>query len=333
MSPASTGFSPSTVDLAALRQAFGAKLQENVLLARYNAARTGGPADALLEVQSANELAETVRKLWDLGLPTEGRGGLAILGGGSNVLISDAGFRGVVVINRARQVVFDDQAEPPTMWCESGANFGLVARLAAARGLSGLEWAANIPGTVGGAVYGNAGAYGSDMASCLIVAEILHHGYWDPQDPPRREKLTMQRLDFRYRSSLLKRRPGRAIVLSALIGLGRGSPEKIQKKIASQTDHRRRTQPPGASMGSMFKNPTGDHAGRLIEAAGLKGLRIGEAEISTLHANFFINLGNARAADIMALIQAAHSAVAEKSGVDLELEIDLLGDWEGVKAA
>ncbi len=138
------------------------------LLGRYTAARVGGVADALLEVVSSEELLQACRLLWQQDFP------FVILGGGSNVLVSDAGLRGVVLINRARDIAFNETAQPPTIWVESGANFGGLARQAAARGLSGLEWAAGIPGTVGGAVVGNAGAHGSDMAGNLLVAEILH---------------------------------------------------------------------------------------------------------------------------------------------------------------
>lgn len=318
---------PSTLYLHLAREAFGNKLQVNVPLARYTSARVGGPADVCLAAESEEELAAILLRLWELDLPEEGESDLILLGGGSNVLISDAGVRGVVVLNRARRLFFDMEADPPTVWCESGANFGLVARQAAARGLAGLEWAAGIPGTVGGAVFGNAGAYGGDMAGNLRVAEILHQEFGEPHEPPRREEWPVERLAYEYRSSILKRRPGKAVVLSARLALAYSTPEAVQAKIDIQTEHRRRTQPPGASMGSMFKNPPGDYAGRLIEAAGLKGARIGGAEISPLHANFFINHGSASAADIFALIQLARKSVAQKFGINLALEIELRGQW------
>jgi UDP-N-acetylmuramate dehydrogenase len=291
-------------------------------LSKYTSARVGGPADGLLEIRSADELAQAAGQLWGLNLP------FAILGGGSNVLVSEAGFRGVVVLNKARQVRFDEQSQPPEVWAESGANFGALARQAAQRGLSGLEWAAGIPGTLGGAVFGNAGAHGGDMTGSLVLAEILHRTDADP----RREIWTLAELGYEYRSSRLKRsatakaQPD-VVVLAARLRLEPAGTEEVQARIEEYVAHRRRTQPPGASMGSMFKNPPGDYAGRLIEAAGLKGARVGEAQISELHANFFINLGQASAADILALIRMAHRAVAEKFGVRLELEIELFGDW------
>jgi UDP-N-acetylmuramate dehydrogenase len=326
MDSLNTHLRPASFELQPLREAFGDRLQLSASLARYTAARVGGPADGLLVVENAEDLAEAILRLWESGFPTPGRD-LVILGDGSNVLVSDAGVRGVVVLNRARRVHFDEQADPPLIWCESGANLGRIARQAASRGLAGLEWAAGIPGTVGGAIYGNAGAYGGDMAGTLRVAEILHQGFWGSPGLPQREVCPVERLAFEYRSSLLKRRPGKAAILTAELAVAHSPAEIVQARIASLTGHRRRTQPPGASMGSMFKNPPGDFAGRLIEAAGLKGARVGAAEISPLHGNFFINHGQARAADIYALIQLAQETVSGRLGVNLELEIQLVGPW------
>lgn len=297
----------------------GKRLLRNEPLARYTAARIGGPADALLQVHGKEELAEAAEWLWSQDLP------FLMLGGGSNVLVSDAGVRGVVILNRARRVRFEEEHDRPQVWAESGVNFGRLARQAAQRGLAGLAWAAGIPGTVGGAVVGNAGAHGGDMTRNLQLAEILHR-----MDSPavRRETWPAERLEYGYRTSRLKREPGRAVVLDALLRLERSSTEEIQAEMERYLQHRRTTQPPGASMGSMFKNPPGDYAGRLIEAAGLKGARRGEAQISELHANFFVNLGQARAADVAALIELARRKVAEKFGLLLELEIEPVGEWE-----
>ncbi|MEW5871364.1 MAG: UDP-N-acetylmuramate dehydrogenase [Chloroflexota bacterium] len=314
--------------IAVLQAALGPRLQAGVLLGRYTAARIGGPAEMLLEVQTLDELVEAVRLCW------RNQVDFLILGGGSNVLVSDAGVPGLVLINRARQVRFDERADPPMVRAESGANFGLLARQAAQLGLSGLEWAAGIPGSVGGAVVGNAGAHGSDMAGNLRLAEILHRmdseftEFAAQGEEPRREMWAADRLDFIYRGSLLKRQAGRAVVLAAHLQLAHSTPQAVQARIDEFVAHRRRTQPPGASMGSMFKNPPGDYAGRLIEAVGLKGARMGGAEISNLHANFFTNQGQATASDVYALIQMAQQRVLEKFGVRLELEIELLGEWE-----
>ncbi len=317
-------FETANVNLESLNRlqaSFGQRLQRGVPLDRFTSARVGGTAEILLEVESADELAQAATLLWSEGVAWK------ILGGGSNVLVSDSGVRGVVVVNRARKVRFDEDSDPPTVWAESGANFGLVARQAASRGLSGLEWAAGIPGTIGGAVVGNAGAHGGDMAGNLIVATILQRNLED--GVPIRVTWPVKLLEYAYRTSQLKRMSGQAVVLEAQLRLQRSTPEGVQAKMDEYVSYRRRTQPPGASMGSMFKNPPGDYAGRLIEAAGLKGVQVGDAQISTLHANFFINHGEATAADIYALIELAKRAVAEKFGVHLELEIELVGNWVG----
>jgi UDP-N-acetylmuramate dehydrogenase len=309
-------------NLDLLPEIFSQRLQKDVPLARFTAARVGGPADWLLEVQSAGELAQAACRLWELEVPFQ------VLGGGSNILVSDTGVRQVVLFNRARQVEFhEEKGLALTVWAESGANFGLLARQAAQRGLSGLEWAAGIPGTVGGAVVGNAGAHGGDMAGCLTVAEILQR----KGQRGERENWPVEKLFYEYRSSVLKRFPGQAVVLGAVMRLERSVPQAVQARLDELVAHRRKTQPPGASMGSMFKNPPGDYAGRLIEAAGLKGARFGGAEISPLHANFFINHGQATSANILSLIHLARKTVAEKFGVELELEIELVGEWEKVE--
>ena len=315
------GLDQQTLDLHLLRQTFGARLQEQAPLARHTAARLGGAADALVPVESSPELAAVVLLAWEQNWP------YLILGGGSNVLVSDAGVRGLVILNRARQVHFDQQAQPPTVWAESGANFGLLARQAAQLGLAGLEWAAGIPGTLGGAVVGNAGAHGGDMAGNLLLAEILHHRHVVQQGQPQRQEWPVQKLEYAYRSSILKRQPGQSVVLAARLQLERSTPGQVQAKIDEFVAYRKRTQPPGTSLGSIFKNPPGDYAGRLIEAAGLKGARVGDAQVSPRHANFFIHLGNATASDIRALIELAQETVLRQFAVALELEIELVGDW------
>jgi len=315
----------SPFDLMQLQIIFGDRLKERVPLSRYTAARVGGLADVLISANSKDDLIDLVRCLWNLDVP------YLIIGGGSNVLVSDAGIREVVIYNRARQMRFDEAGQHPIVWAESGANFGLIARQAASRGFAGLEWAAGIPGTIGGAIVGNAGAHGYDVASSLVVAEILHQSqmYDDNQEETSAlvEDWDVNKFKFGYRTSTIKRQKGNFVVLSAVLKLKRATTEEVQKKIQDYVASRQRTQPPGASMGSMFKNPSGDYAGRLIESAGLKGTKIGGAEISPRHANFFINHGEATASDIKKLIDLVRSEVAEKFGIDLELEIELVGEW------
>ncbi len=300
--------------LESLRTAFGDRLQENVPLSGYTAARIGGPADALVFVRSADELAQAAETLWKMELP------FLLLGGGSNVLVSDKGVRGMVIVNRARLVKFDSQAEPPSVHAESGVTPNDIAQRAARLGLAGFEWGAGVPGSLGGAVYGNAGAFDGDIAGNLVSVELIHrqHG---------RQVWTVEKMEYGYRTSVLKRDHPPAFILSAQLALSHGDPQAIRAKMEQFSERRRNTQPPGASMGSMFKNPTGEKAGRLIEAAGLKGRRIGNAEISTQHANFFINYGQTRAEDMKALIELTRKTVAEKFGINLELEVELIGEW------
>ena len=311
--------------LRTLRDAFGERLQVDIPLKRYTAARIGGNADVMISVNSSDELAETAKLLWELGIP------FSILGSGSNVLVSDAGVRQVVLLNRAKKVRFNTQTQPPTVWVESGANLGALARRAAAHGLAGLEWAAGIPGTMGGAIYGNAGAHGGDMSGNLLMAEILHLKHTNVEDKCviLHEDWPVERFEYAYRSSIIKRQPGEVVVLAAELRMATSTPESVQAKMDEYKSMRQSSQPSGASLGSIFKNPAGDHAGRLIEAAGLKGTALGKVEISRKHANFFINQDSASASDYVELIKLAQNKVMEKFGVKLELEIELFGDWSG----
>ena len=290
----------------------GDKVKENVSLAPYTSARIGGPADIFITADSAAELARIVKILWKQEVP------FTLLGGGSNVLVSDKGVRGVVVMNRAKGVKFHGD-EQLSVTAESGVVFSNLANRCASKGFAGLEWAATVPGTVGGAVYGNAGAFGGDTAGNLMAAELLTEN--------GREKFTVEQMAYGYRTSILKRGELKAVVLWVELSLKSSTRDEVTVKIQQFSAHRKATQPPGASMGSMFKNPPGDYAGRLIESSGLKGARIGNAEISPLHGNFFINHGATKAEDIRALIQTVQKTVKEKQDVELELEIELIGDW------
>lgn len=297
----------------ALAARFGERVREHVSLAPFTSARIGGPADILITANSADELASTVEFLW-----ANGEDGF-IIGGGSNILVSDKGLRGVTILNRAKAVRFEETQGSLLVRAESGVVFSNLAHRCASRGYTGLEWAATVPGTVGGAVYGNAGAFGGDMAGSLLRADLLTRA--------GRETWQAGKFGYGYRTSVVKRGEIKATVLAADLRLKAATKEQVAVKIAEFADRRKATQPPGASMGSMFKNPEGDHAGRLLEAAGLKGTRIGGAEISPVHANFFINHGRTRAADIRALIDLAQETVRRKFGVDLQLEIELIGEW------
>ena len=297
-----------------LRAVFGTKMHENVKMANFTTARVGGPVPALITIFTLEELTMAAQLLWRNSTP------FIVLGSGSNILVSDEGLDAVVLHNRAHNVKIDTASEVPTIYAESGAILSTVARQSALRGLSGLEWAAPVPGTVGGAVYGNAGAHGADMASNLKMAEILHkiNGI---------ENWPVEKLAYQYRSSLLKREKIPCVILSGTFSMVRSSREEAWEKINAFQTRRRETQPSGASMGSVFKNPSGDYAGRLIEDAGLKGRRVGRAMISPQHANFIINLEGATAQDIWHLIKIAKETVKDKFGINLEPEIEMLGDF------
>ena len=300
-------------DVVDLRAVFGDRLQENVSLAPYTSARIGGPADIFITVDSVAALARVVKYLWKNDMP------FLVMGGGSNLLVSDKGARGVVVLNRAKKVTFH-AGNQPSVSAESGVVFSNLANRCASKGFGGIEWAAAVPGTIGGAVYGNAGAFGGDVAGSLLSTELLTE--------TGREKFSVEQMGYGYRASLLKRGELKAIVLSAEFSLTNSTKEDATVKIQQFSAHRKTTQPPGASMGSMFKNPADDYAGRLIEVSGLKGTRIGNAEVSPLHGNFFVNHGATRAEDIRKLVQLVQKTVKEKQGVELELEIEMVGEWQ-----
>jgi len=287
------------------------RLKLNEPLGRYTVARLGGPADALITVDTVELLTKVVYLAW------ESNWRMRILGGGANVLISDLGYRGLIVINNAKAVTIQDDGR---VIADSGAVLTHLARQTMSRGLSGFEWAISVPGTLGGAIVNNAGAHGGDMAACLVCAEIAL-----PRRPP--EDWPVARLNYGYRESALKRHPSPFAVLSGQLQLSPGhDPAELQRHADEFVAHRKRTQPPGASLGSMFKNPPGDYAGRLIEAAGLKGTRIGGVMISPVHANFFINTGGGTASDYLALIRLACATVFKRFGVELSLEVELIGE-------
>jgi UDP-N-acetylmuramate dehydrogenase len=297
-----------------LKTAFGAKLHEYVSMANYTTARVGGLVPALISVHTLDDLSFAAQTLWDLSMP------FIILGSGSNILVSDKGLDAIVIHNRAHNLKIETKVDPPFIDAESGAILGTVARQSALRGVSGMEWAAPVPGTVGGAVYGNAGAHGSDMKASLNMAKILHKTDGISDWP-------VEKLAYEYRSSVLKREKIPAVILSATFNAVNTSRDQAWEKINAFQAHRKQTQPPGASMGSMFKNPPGDFAGRLIEAAGLKGRRIGRAMISPIHANFIINLDGATAQEIWQLMNIAQETVLTKFGITLETEIECLGEF------
>ena len=211
--------------------------------------------------------------------------------------MSDAGIRGLTIINRAAEISLADEGAEAIVTASSGTSLIRLARYCQEKGLKGMEWAIAVPGTVGGAVVNNAGAHGGDIASTLTRALVFEAG--------RGERWHgVEDLDYAYRHSRLKGRADRRFfVMRAQFELKPDDPEAIQARMERNNDYRRATQPPGASLGSIFKNPAGDYAGRLIEAAGLKGLRVGSVQVSPIHANFLVNMdAEASARDYYELI-------------------------------
>jgi UDP-N-acetylmuramate dehydrogenase len=295
---------------ARLEAALGGRLRSREALARHTSYRIGGPADLLAVPDTPAEVAAVVRACRETGVP------LTVLGAGSNLLIGDGGMPGVVLKLGPGFRALE--------WTASGVHagasvlLGRLARTAVARGLGGLVEAEGIPGTVGGAVVMNAGAYGWEIGD--VVRRV------DGVDQ-RGDIVTIDRdaLAFRYRRTTL---PPDFVVTGATLDLRPGDPTVLAAELAAVRDQRVASQPHGASnAGSIFKNPGDDHAGRLIEAVGLKGRRVGRARVSERHANFIVNEGGATATDVQALIAEAQRGVWERSGVWLEPEIRLVGRW------
>ena len=294
-------------------------LPQGQALARYTAARLGGPADYLYIAKdpSYSDLIPLLDQAWTLQIP------VTVIGGGANILVSDAGIRGLTIINRAAEISHVIEGDEASVTASSGTNLIRLARYCQENGLKGMEWAIAVPGTVGGAVVNNAGAHGGDIAGTMTRALLFEAG--------RGERWHgAEELDYAYRYSRLKGRADRRfLVMRAQFELQPDDPECIQARMERNNDYRRDTQPPGASLGSIFKNPSGDYAGRLIEAAGLKGLRVGSVQVSPIHANFFVNMdAEASARDYYELIRLVRDRVDEAFGIRLELEIQTLGEWD-----
>jgi UDP-N-acetylmuramate dehydrogenase len=282
--------------------------------------RVGGPAEVLAVYDTTDELCRAVQTTVEHGLPWK------VIGAGCNILVADSGLRCAVFVNKAAQAEFRGEAGSATVWAEAGAPMAIVARNASELGWSGLEWAAGLPGTVGGAVVGNAGAFEGDIATCLRSASILEIDSQGPATTERRNPW----FEFDYRLSRIKRMSAeetRPVILAATFTMEPGDPVQLTRRVGEIVEWRQTRHPSGATMGSTFKNPPGSHAGYLIEQAGLRGRQIGGARISELHGNFFMNVGSATASDVLALIEHARTEVHRQFGIDLELEIELVG-WQ-----
>ncbi|MBN2389425.1 MAG: UDP-N-acetylmuramate dehydrogenase [Anaerolineae bacterium] len=289
----------------------------NVPLARYSGVGIGGPADLLVIARDRDTLVQAVRLAQGAGIEWR------VFGGLTNILLPDGGLRGMVILNQTRRVDYDTATQQVT--AESGAIIAKVAQESVRRGWGGLTWAVGLPGTVGGAVVNNAGAFGGEIAKALVTAQVL---------TPKGEiqQVEPDWFAFQYRYSKLKSAKRMEIVVDATFQLALRDPAVLAAKATEYTERRQRTQPPGRTLGSTFKNPPGgpgkpgDYAGRLIEAAGLKGTRRGGCMISEKHANFFMNDGHGTAEDYQALIDLAQAEVERQFGVYLEPEIEIITD-------
>ena len=294
----------------ALEDLLGPRVAFDVPLARHTSLGVGGPAEALAAPESADELAALVALAAEHALP------LHVLGGGFNTVVLDGGIEGVTVrTHRLRALAVEPDGV--TVRAEAGVSHAQITRLCAQRGLSGLAFGAGVPGTVGGWIAMNAGVPDAETGDVVEAVETAGPG-------AARRTRTRAELDFVYRAArgLL---PGE-VVLAARFALRPADPAEVRAAIERHLAHRRATQPlDQPSFGSVFKNPPGERAGRLIELAGLKGLRIGGAQISSVHANFIVNLGGARAADVLALMERAQEAVRERTGIVLEPEVRIVG--------
>jgi UDP-N-acetylmuramate dehydrogenase len=283
------------------------------LLAPLTSWKIGGPAAFFAEPADTAALQACLAFAAEHGLP------VFPLGGGTNILVSDAGFPGLVIRCGGRKWTVEAGAHEALLKAGARASLAAVARGTAQSGWAGLEWAEGIPGTIGGAVVGNAGAFGGEIAGAFDGASCYSPGVGE-------RALTRADLGFRYRDSALRHEsPGTCFLLEVQFALHAEDPATLGAKLRDFAARRRAHTPAGSSCGSVFKNPPGDYAGRLLEAAGMKGAEAGAAIIAEMHANYIVNRGGATAADILSLVERARSAVRDRFGVNLELEVRLIG--------
>lgn len=286
-------------------------------MSRHTSFAIGGPVDLLAFPVDRDDLVLLLR---ELGSRKES---FFVLGGGTNILVKDGGFRGAAInLKRLKAVRVEREYHSvggrySVLSVDAGAPLGSLLGFAANRGLTGLEFATGIPGTVGGAVCMNAGTADGEMGDVVEAVTIMS---------PEGEIMTMSRdeMGFGYRTANV---PGRHVVLGATIALRHEDPDAVKHRIRMLIEKRRTRQPWGyPNAGSVFKNPLDESAGRLIEAAGLKSRKVGGAQVSDRHANFIVNLGNAKASDVLRLMEIVRNAVYETRGIELEPEIKIMGE-------
>lgn len=294
-------------------------------LSRHTTIGIGGPADAFVSPTSASQMRDVLALAHENGVP------VFVLGSGSNIVIGDRGIRGIVIDNRATNLdgpyMFHQtettEGQRIRFRAEAGASFAGVSRQLSFAGYKGMEWACGIPGTIGGAVVYNAGAYGGCLGDVL-----LRIGVWDSEKGE--SVIEAEDLGLVYRGSAFTRglMAGKA-VLWAEFALWPGDAQELRERIAEYDSRRLKAQPRGRNAGSFFKNPPQQPAWKLLDAVGMRGYRIGGAEFSDKHCNFLINAGDARAADVAALKREAQARVRTRFGIELENEVTLVGEGFG----
>ena len=280
-------------------------------MSRYTTFRVGGPADVLVDVAAAEEIPLALRAARRAGVP------VTVIGNGSNLLVRDGGVRGLVL--RVGSAFSAIRREGDMLYAQAGALLSACARLAQREGLDGLAELAGVPGTIGGGVIMNAGAYGRELADVVarVDAVALSDG--------KQLAFEGDALGFSYRHSAMM--DANVVVTQVALRLTRGDPEAIAARMEETARLRRDKQPlEYPSAGSTFKRPAGDFAARLIDECGLRGLRVGNAQVSEKHAGFIVNLGQARAADVLALMDEVKRRVLDKAGVLLDPEVRILGE-------
>jgi UDP-N-acetylmuramate dehydrogenase len=313
---------PDTFDALAARLPPG-RIQRNKVLAPYTTFRIGGPADLFIEAASADELAAAVLAARELGVP------YFVLGLGANILIADKGVRGLVIRNTARHHEFRPEGESCRLWTESGAIVKELIQESVAAGWSGLEHYVGIPSTIGGAIWQNLHflSPGPERERTMFIAEVFESCEILSEESERRT-VGADYVQFGYDDSVFHHR--RDIVLSVTFRLTRGDPATLHRILQENLSWRGSRHPwldwhPSA--GSVFKKIEGVGAGRLVDQCGLKGFRVGDAQISHIHANIMVNLGRATAADVRALIATAQLRVEDRFGMRLETEIGMIGEF------
>ena len=304
---------------SALEEATGLKVVRDELMSKHNSLRIGGPATLFIAAATTEQLVSAVLFARDGDLP------YLVIGNGTNMLVADYGIDGLVIHNKTQGISHDEREDGSSVWhVDSGVLFSKLSRMTCQQGWTGLEWSNSVPGSVGGGVVSNAGAHGKELKDDMISIRVL------TRDGVIEEWPT-DKLQLGYRTSIFKAHGRRAlsppeVILSADLTLHRDTLGECEARMRLYLEERQAKQPQGKSAGSTFKNPPGSSAGYLIEQVGLKGERYGQAQFSPKHANFMMNLGGATASDVRHLMDLARARVKERFGIELEPEIEFIGD-------